>query len=143
MRTTFNYFLLELLGDILVEKPVEVEGTDSIVVVDNVPSIPPDRLDKLKNVIRKVFSKFGKIIMEHYPLDDNGMTKGQGNNLHVQAYQLYPLIKPHSHVFLDTSVITYYNIISPSKTMNDQNSQKISMDYTENVDIEYQNKLPE
>lgn len=66
----------ELLGDILAEKPKEVQGTDSIIVVDNVPAIPPDRLEKLKNVIRKVFSKFGKIITEHYPLDDNGMTKG-------------------------------------------------------------------
>ncbi|XP_058950716.2 eukaryotic translation initiation factor 3 subunit B-like [Pocillopora verrucosa] len=66
----------ELLGDILAEKPKEVQGTDCIIVVDNVPTIPPDRLEKLKNVIRKVFSKFGKIITEHYPLDDNGMTKG-------------------------------------------------------------------
>lgn len=60
----------------MAEKPKEVQGTDSIIVVDNVPAIPPDRLEKLKNVIRKVFSKFGKIITEHYPLDDNGMTKG-------------------------------------------------------------------
>lgn len=64
------------MGDILAEKPREVQGTDCIIVVDNVPTIPPDRLEKLKNVIRKVFSKFGKIITEHYPLDDNGMTKG-------------------------------------------------------------------
>ena len=28
---------------------------------------------------------------------------------HVQAYQLYPSKKTHSHVLLDTSVITYYN----------------------------------
>ncbi|XP_020607385.1 eukaryotic translation initiation factor 3 subunit B-like [Orbicella faveolata] len=66
----------ELLGDILVEKPVEIQGTDCIIVVDNVPAIPPDRLEKLKNVIRKVFSKFGRIVTEHYPLDDNGLTKG-------------------------------------------------------------------
>ena len=67
---------LELLRDILTEKPVEIQGTDCIIVVDNVPTIPPDRLEKLKNVIRKVFSKFGRIITEHYPLDDNGLTKG-------------------------------------------------------------------
>ncbi|KAK2557121.1 Eukaryotic translation initiation factor 3 subunit B [Acropora cervicornis] len=66
----------ELLGDILSEKPVEVSGTDRVIVVDNVPVIPPDRLEKLKNVIRKVFSKFGKIIMEHYPQDENLHTKG-------------------------------------------------------------------
>lgn len=69
-------FLSELLGDILSEKPAEVSGTDCIIVVDNVPVIPPDRLEKLKNVIRKVFSKFGKIIMEHYPQDENLHTKG-------------------------------------------------------------------
>ena len=55
---------------------MEIQGTDCIIVVDNVPTIPPDRLEKLKNVIRKVFSKFGKIVTEHYPLDDNGLTKG-------------------------------------------------------------------
>ena len=65
---------------------------------------------------------------------------GFHGSTHVQAYQLYPFKKPHSFVLLNTSVIAYYNDISPSKMTNDQNSQKISMDYTENVDIEYQNK---
>ena len=60
----------------MADKPVEVLGTDCIIVVDNVPTIPPDRLEKLKNVIRKVFSKFGKIVTEHYPQDENGLTKG-------------------------------------------------------------------
>ena len=69
-------FFSELLGDILVEKPKETTGTDRIIVVDNVPTISPDRLEKLKNVIRKVFSKFGKIVTEHYPQDENGQTKG-------------------------------------------------------------------
>ena len=69
-------FFSELLGDILVEKPRETTGTDRIIVVDNVPTISPDRLEKLKNVIRKVFSKFGKIVTEHYPQDENGQTKG-------------------------------------------------------------------
>ena len=69
-------FPSELLGDILGEKPKETTGTDRIIVVDNVPTISPDRLEKLKNVIRKVFSKFGKIVTEHYPQDENGQTKG-------------------------------------------------------------------
>ena len=69
-------FPSELLGDILAEKPKETTGTDRIIVVDNVPTISPDRLEKLKNVIRKVFSKFGKIVTEHYPQDENGQTKG-------------------------------------------------------------------
>ena len=66
---------LELVGDILDKKPVLEEGIDSIVVVDNVPMVGEDRLDKLKSVIRKVFSKFGKIVNEFYP-EENGKTKG-------------------------------------------------------------------
>ena len=65
-----------MLGDILEDRPHPVEGTDCIVVVDNVPCVGPERIEKLKNVIRKVFSKFGKIIMEHYPLDEKNYTKG-------------------------------------------------------------------
>jgi hypothetical protein len=34
------------------------------------------RLEKLKNVIRKTYSKFGKLVNEHYPLDSEGKTKG-------------------------------------------------------------------
>lgn len=65
----------ELLDDILREKPQEADGIDSMVVVDNVPQVGPDRLDKLKNVIHKIFSKFGKITTEFYPEAD-GVTKG-------------------------------------------------------------------
>lgn len=65
----------ELLDDILREKPQEADGIDSMVVVDNVPQVGPDRLEKLKNVIHKIFSKFGKITTEFYPEAD-GMTKG-------------------------------------------------------------------
>ena len=65
----------ELLGDILREKPQEADGIDSVVVVDNVPQVGPERLDKLKNVIHKIFSKFGKITTEFYPEAD-GATKG-------------------------------------------------------------------
>lgn len=46
-----------------------------MVVVDNVPQVGPDRLEKLKNVIHKIFTKFGKITTEFYPEAD-GMTKG-------------------------------------------------------------------
>ena len=58
---------------------------------------------------------------------------------HVQAYQLYPFLKKPTHMYF--SIL--HTIISPSKTTNNQNSQKMSTNYTENVDIEYQNKLPE
>ncbi|XP_034987280.1 eukaryotic translation initiation factor 3 subunit B [Zootoca vivipara] len=65
----------ELLGDILQERPQEADGIDSVIVVDNVPQVGPDRLEKLKNVIHKIFSKFGKITNEFYPEAD-GQTKG-------------------------------------------------------------------
>lgn len=65
----------ELLGDLLSEKPQEADGIDSVVVVDNVPQVGPERLEKLKNVIHKIFSKFGKITTEFYP-ETEGLTKG-------------------------------------------------------------------
>eukprot|EP00795_Rhopilema_esculentum_P009002 gene9002-16644_t len=37
--------------------------------------VGPDRLEKLKNVIRKIFNKFGKVVSEFYPEED-GQTKG-------------------------------------------------------------------
>lgn len=71
----FVLFSAELLGDILQERPQEADGIDSVIVVDNVPQVGPDRLEKLKNVIHKIFSKFGKITNEYYPEAD-GQTKG-------------------------------------------------------------------
>ena len=65
----------ELLGDVLKDRPQEADGIDSVIVVDNVPQVGPDRLEKLKNVIHKIFSKFGKITNDFYPEED-GKTKG-------------------------------------------------------------------
>lgn len=73
----FYVFSTELLDDVLREKPQEADGIDSVVVVDNVPQVGPERLEKLKNVIHKIFSKFGKITTEFYPEAD-GATKGYG-----------------------------------------------------------------
>lgn len=65
----------ELIGDLLKEKPTEYDGFDSVIVVDNVPVVGPERFDKLQNVIRKFFQRFGKIRTEHYPME-NGENKG-------------------------------------------------------------------
>ena len=65
----------ELVGDLLRNKPKETDGIDSVIVVDNVPQVGPERLEKLQNVIRKIFSKFGEIKTEFYPEAD-GKTKG-------------------------------------------------------------------
>ncbi|KAG8227382.1 hypothetical protein J437_LFUL000390 [Ladona fulva] len=63
----------ELLGDLLENKPKELEGVDSLVVVDGVPQVGPDRLEKLQIVIRKFFSKSG-FINDYFP-EENGTTK--------------------------------------------------------------------
>merc|ERR550519_2126159 len=57
-------------------KPNESDGVDSVIIVDGIPSVGAERVDKLKNVIRKIYSKFGKLVHEHYPLDEESNTKG-------------------------------------------------------------------
>jgi len=67
----------ELLGDILEKKPREYTGIDTCIVVDDVPQVGTDRSDKLQNVLRKLFSKYGKVQSEHFPKDEEtGKTKG-------------------------------------------------------------------
>jgi len=67
----------ELVSDILDKRPKEYTGIDTCIVVDNVPQVGIDRLEKLQNVLRKIFSKYGKIQTEHYPKDDESEnTKG-------------------------------------------------------------------
>lgn len=66
----------ELLGDILRQKPKETDGVESVIVVDGVPQVGPDRREKLKSVINKIFGKFGNIVNEYYPVAEKGETKG-------------------------------------------------------------------
>ncbi|CAG0900020.1 unnamed protein product [Darwinula stevensoni] len=66
----------ELLGELLDKKPKESGGIDSIIVVDGIPKVGPERLEKLQSVIRKIFSSFGKLVTEHYPTSEDGFTKG-------------------------------------------------------------------
>ena len=75
--TIWNFFLSisELLGNILNQRPNESDSLDTVIIVDNVPVVGPDRLEKLKTIIRKVFTKFGNVVNDFYPLED-GKTKG-------------------------------------------------------------------
>jgi translation initiation factor 3 subunit B len=66
----------ELLGDILKQQPKETDGVESVIVVDGVPQVGPDRIEKLKSVINKIFIKFGTIVNEYYPVTETGHTKG-------------------------------------------------------------------
>lgn len=66
----------ELLGDLLKDRPNEKDGVESIIVVDGIPQVGPERFDKLQSVIAKFFSKFGNIINEYFPKNEAGQTKG-------------------------------------------------------------------
>jgi len=66
----------ELMPEIMKQEPNESDGVDSVIVVDNIPSVGAERTEKLKNVIRKIYSKFGNLVNEYYPVDEEGNTKG-------------------------------------------------------------------
>ena len=35
------------------------------------PQVGPDRMQKLQNVLEKVFGRFGTIVRRYYPVDEN------------------------------------------------------------------------
>jgi len=95
----------ELMPEIMKQRPRESDGVDSVIVVDGVPVVGSDRVEKLKNVIRKTFGKFGKLVNEHYPTDDDGKTKGyiflefsspENAEQAVSAMNNYKLDKTHT-----------------------------------------------
>jgi len=110
----------ELMPDIMRQRPKESDGVDSVIIVDGVPKVGSDRVDKLKNVIRKIYGKFGKLINEHYPVDENGATKGYiflEFNSHANAVEAvkatanYKLDKQHTfQVNLFSDFEKYENI---------------------------------
>lgn len=63
------------MGDFIRKKPKPTDGIDNVIVVDNIPQVGTDRVEKLKNVIHKLFSKFGKVVKDFCPME-NDMTKG-------------------------------------------------------------------
>ena len=69
------WFFSELLGDLIKKKPKTTDSIDNVIVVDNIPQVGPDRLEKLKNVVKKLYSKFGKVVNDFYPLEGD-KTKG-------------------------------------------------------------------
>ena len=61
-------------------KPRETDGVEAVIVVDGLPVVGPDRIDKLKSIIRKIFSKFGNIVNEYYPVvEENPETPPDAN----------------------------------------------------------------
>ena len=64
------------MGDLLRQKPKETDGVENVIIVDGVPQVEQDRLEKLKKVILKIFGDSGEIINSFYPTDSTGKTKG-------------------------------------------------------------------
>ena len=115
----------ELMPEIMRQRPKETDGVESVIVVDGVPVVGGDRVDKLKNVIRKIYSKFGKLVNEHYPTEENGNTKGyiflefsnHNNALEaVKSTNNYKLDKQHTFIVnLFSDFDKYLNISDESE----------------------------
>lgn len=76
-NTVFNLLFADLLPELYRKKPREPLSFDNVIVVDHIPQVGPDRIEKLKSIVKKLYSKFGKIVGEpYYALDDKGFTTG-------------------------------------------------------------------
>lgn len=64
------------MGDILKTRPRPLDGLENVIVVDKVPQVGPDRIEKLRTVLNKLFAKAGEIVNEHYPVDEKEVTLG-------------------------------------------------------------------
>ena len=95
----------ELMPEVMRQKPKETDGVESVIVVDGVPVVGGDRVDKLKNVIRKIYGKFGKLVNEHYPSEENGNTKG-----YIFLEVRYLLAKIFSQTLLLGNAFSYQDI---------------------------------
>ncbi|CAG2167862.1 unnamed protein product [Oppiella nova] len=110
----------DLLSDLLRNKPTEQSGLQNVVIVDRIPQVGPERADKLKTVLAKLFAKCGKIMNEFYPIDDKNLTKGYvffEFERHEQALDAVKSFDGHKldkqHVFavnLFTDIDKYLNI---------------------------------
>lgn len=91
--------VIDLLDDILREKPLENTQFDNIIVVDNAPKVGPEKLIKFKSLVqKKIFGKFGKIITEYYPIGDDEQFKGYG-----RTHGMHMFDKLHTCVCSETS----------------------------------------
>ena len=51
-------------------------STEKAIVIDNIPKVGTDKKDKLKNVLTKLITNYGRVINEYYPEGENGMLHG-------------------------------------------------------------------
>lgn len=62
--------------DLLAREELEFEsGFGNVVVVDNLPVVPPEKFEKLENVVRKIYSQIGVIKEDGFWMPINPDTK--------------------------------------------------------------------
>ena len=85
---------------------------DSVIIVDGIPVVGAERIEKLKGVVRKIFQKYGKIITEHYPVDDEGKTKGYMFLEYSRHQDAVEAVKNTNNTKLDKSHVFSVNLFS-------------------------------
>ena len=98
------YCMTELMADLLEQKPEEETSLDNIIVVDNAPIVGPDRMGKLKNVLKKIFQRFGEIVTEYYPTNENDESKGYILCTHMHGHTL---MHSQTHTYTCGDMPTY------------------------------------
>lgn len=48
-----------------------MQCSNEVCWVYSLPQVGPDRMQKLQNVLEKVFGRFGTIVRRYYPVDEN------------------------------------------------------------------------
>ncbi|XP_063715671.1 eukaryotic translation initiation factor 3 subunit B-like [Symsagittifera roscoffensis] len=66
----------ELLQDFYSRKPSEKDLYDNVIIVDNVPKVTPEKLEKLEKVLSKTFKTYGEVMDIYFPQDESNSTKG-------------------------------------------------------------------
>lgn len=123
--------MIELLKDVLAKKPRETDGFESVIIVDGVPQVGPDRLEKLKNVIKKIFSAVGTIVSEYLALDAAGHTKGWALDLHVISYyRSYMILIQLLYFHRSYAFIEYLNESFAREAVERFNNHKLDKQHT-------------
>lgn len=109
----------ELLGDILAQKPKESDVSHAVVVIDGLPEVPLEKLDKLRNHIRKLFKDcLGGVVSDSFPCHET-KTKGfallefKNKSAAEEAVRLrnnYAMDKVHTLKCYPHTEISNYNV---------------------------------
>nr|SVE70275.1 EOG090X01UY [Daphnia similis]SVE70899.1 EOG090X01UY [Daphnia similis]SVE71530.1 EOG090X01UY [Daphnia similis]SVE72163.1 EOG090X01UY [Daphnia similis] len=109
----------DLMGDLIRQRPKETDGVESIVVIDGVPQVGPERIEKLQNVLKKLFQKFGKITNEYYPLNSDGSTKGHVFIEYSNASEALEVLKGTNGYKFDKNHTFTVNLLTDFEKYND------------------------